>query len=152
MAQTSEREILKKLRADGHKLTPQRRAVVRALWLSHRHMTPAQVHTAVCEEREDVGLVTVYRTIRMLAEMDLVCEISTDGHQRTYLLRRPPEHHHHLVCSVCGRVVDFTSNDVERLQQRLASETGFSIESHIVEFVGRCVACQQRCQTTDTAH
>ncbi len=152
MATTSEYGALKKLRARGHKLTPQRRAVVRALCLSNKHMTPAEVHEAACKERADVGLVTVYRTIRMLAALDLVCEISVDGHQRTYLLRGPSEHHHHLVCSHCGRVVDFTSNDVERLQARLALETGFSIEDHIVEFIGRCAPCQRQGQETQAVH
>ena len=88
----------------------------------------------------------------MLAALDLVCEISVDGHQRTYLLRGPSEHHHHLVCSYCGRVVDFTTNDVERLQARLALETGFSIEDHIVEFVGRCAQCQRQGQETQAVH
>jgi len=134
--------ILNKLRARGYKLTPKRRAVVRALATSDRHMTPAQVHTATREERDDVGLVTVYRAIRVLAELGLVCEISTDGRQRSYLLRRPPEHHHHLVCSSCGHVVDFVSSDVERLQSRLARETGFRIDGHIVEFVGCCAQCR----------
>lgn len=141
-ATDSEPEILNKLRARGYKLTPQRRAVVRALAASDRHMTPAQLHAATSKERDDVGLVTVYRAIRMLAELDIVCEISTDGRQRSYLLRRPPEHHHHLVCSSCGHVVDFVSSDVERLQSRLARETGFRIDGHIVEFVGCCAQCR----------
>lgn len=135
--------ILNKLRARGYKLTPQRRAVVRALATSHRHMTPAQVHAAAQKEIDDVGLVTVYRTIRTLADLDIVCEISTDGYQRSYLLRKPLEHHHHLVCSSCGCVVDFVSSDVERLQSRLARETGFRIDGHIVEFVGCCAQCRK---------
>ena len=134
--------ILNKLRAGGYKLTLQRRAVVHALATSHRHMTPAQVHAAARKEMDDVGLVTVYRTIRTLAEMDIVCEISAEGHQRSYLLRKPVEHHHHLVCSSCGHVVDFVSSDVERLQSRLARETGFRIDGHTVEFVGCCAQCR----------
>ena len=88
----------------------------------------------------------------MLVELDLVCEISLDGQQRTYLIRRPHEHHHHLVCSDCGCVVDFTSSDVEHLQNRLASETGFKIESHTVEFIGRCARCQRLAQAALAAH
>ncbi len=144
--------ILSKLRAGGYKLTPQRRAVVHALATSDRHMTPAQVHTATRKERGDVGLVTVYRAIRVLAELGLVCEISADGHQRSYLLRRPPEHHHHLVCSSCGYVVDFVSSDVERIQSRLARETGFRIDSHIVEFVGCCARCRNSALSPEAFH
>jgi len=137
-----ERSTCALLRSGGYKLTPQRRAVLRVLCDSECHVTPAQLHAAVQRERDDVGLVTVYRTLQLLSSLDAVCEISMDGRQPTYLLRRPREHHHHLVCSGCGRVVDFTSEDIERLAQRLADETGFNIEGHILEMRGRCPACQ----------
>ena len=135
--------ILDKLRAGGYKLTPQRRAVVRALATSPRHLTPAQLHTAAQRETADVGLVTVYRTLHVLVDLNMVCEISVDGRQPTYLLRRPQKHHHHVVCSGCGRVVDFTSDDIERLGQRLARETSFVIEGHVLEFTGRCPNCRE---------
>jgi Fur family ferric uptake transcriptional regulator len=134
--------MLQALRREGHKLTPQRRAVIKALIASPCHLAPAQLHAAVLRERSDVGLVTVYRTLRILADLDMVCEISVDGRQPTYFLRRPREHHHHLVCSSCGQVVDFTSKDVEKLALRLARDTGFAIEGHVLEFTGRCPACQ----------
>lgn len=132
------------LRQHGYKNTPQRRAVVQALSETKSHVTPAQLHAAVRENTRDVGLVTVYRTLRILVDLGLACEISTDGRLPTYLLSRPTQHHHHLICSECGHVVDFTAEDVERLGRRLASETGYSIDSHVLEFVGVCPACRAR--------
>jgi len=137
-----EQTTLQALRREGYKLTPQRRAVIKALVDSPCHLTPAQLHAVVQRERSDVGLVTIYRALRVLADLHMVCEISVDGRQPTYFLRRPQEHHHHLVCSCCGQVVDFTSQDVERLAHRLAKDTGFKIEGHVLEFTGRCPACQ----------
>ncbi len=137
-----EHKVLAALRRAGHKMTPQRRAVVRTLARSPRHMTTAELHAAAAAERRDVGLVTVYRTLRLLSDLDLLCQLSPDSRQPTYLLRRPEEHHHHLVCSGCGQVVDFTSSDVEHLQLRLARETGYHIEGHILEFTGRCPHCR----------
>lgn len=138
----SEHKVLSALHAGGHKVTPQRRAVVRILARCHRHMTTAELHAAAAAERGDVGLVTVYRTLRLLADLGLVCQLSADGRQPSYVLRRPEEHHHHLVCSGCGHVVDFTSSDVERLEDRLARETGYRIEGHILEFTGQCPDCR----------
>jgi len=105
-------------------------------------MTTTELHAAAAAERADVGLVTVYRTLHLLCALGLLCQLSPESRQPTYLLRRPEEHHHHLVCSSCGHVVDFTSHDVERLKTRLARETGYAIEGHILEFTGRCPNCR----------
>ena len=140
---STQQTTLHALKQEGYKLTPQRRAVIKTLIESPCHLTPAQLHSAVLRERSDVGLVTVYRTLRVLTDLQMVCEISVDGRQPTYFLRRPQEHHHHLVCSSCGQVVDFTSKDVEQLARRLARDTGFAIEGHILEFTGLCPGCQE---------
>jgi len=139
-----ERKVVDVLRRGGHKMTPQRKAVVRVLASSPRHMTTAELHAAAVTEQHDVGLVTVYRTLRLLSDLGLLCQLSPDSRLPTYLLRRPEEHHHHLVCSGCGQVVDFTSSDVERLQLRLARETGYHIEGHVLEFTGRCPDCRPK--------
>ncbi|MFW6056520.1 MAG: Fur family transcriptional regulator [Chloroflexota bacterium] len=130
------------LRQHGYKNTPQRHAVVQALAETTSHVTPAQLHAAIRENARDVGLVTVYRTLRILLDLGLACEISTDGRQPTYLLSRPTEHHHHLVCSKCGHVVDFKAESIERLGRRLAAETGYTIDSHVLEFTGTCSSCR----------
>ncbi|HHE41927.1 MAG TPA: transcriptional repressor [Dehalococcoidia bacterium] len=137
-----QRRALRVLRQRGYKMTPQRRAVVRALSQTTSHLTPAQLHAAVREIAPDVGLVTIYRTLRLLVELGLACEISADARQPTYLLSRPAEHHHHLICSKCGHVVDFTSEAIERLGRRLAAETGYTIQNHVLEFVGTCPLCR----------
>lgn len=137
------RRALRTLRQGGYKLTPQRRAVVDALSTSASRLTPAQVHACVSRIAPEVGLVTVYRTLRILVDLDVVCEISVDGRQPTYLLSRPKEHHHHIVCTSCGRVVDFTSDAIEKLGRRLAAETGYSVQGHVLEFSGTCPGCRE---------
>ncbi len=136
------KKIASKMRQRGHKLTQQRRAILDAIADSPDHLTPAEIHEKVSRTRKDIGLVTVYRTIDLLAEMGLICEVHSGGSCRSYLLRRPSEHHHHLVCSGCGTVVDFTSCDLGGLEQRLSDETGFDISGHLLEFSGRCRSCQ----------
>ena len=54
-----------------------------------------------------------------------------------------PEYQHHLICSTCGKVVDFAGCDLGELEQRLSKETGFDIEDYLLEFVGLCHACQK---------
>jgi len=138
-----ERSILSSIKERGYKITPQRRAVLKAIADSQDHLTPAELHQRARQERPDIGLVTVYRTLEMLADVGLICEMHSGGNCRSYLLRRPEEHHHHLICSDCGQVVDFGDCDLDQLEQKLSRETGFAMEEHLLEFLGRCPACQR---------
>ena len=145
----TEERIASILRARGYKLTPQRRAVLGAMALSYDHVTPAAIHERVRERYPAIGLVTVYRTLKILAEVGLICEVHAGGNCRSYLITRPSEHHHHLICSDCGTVVDFTDCDLGEVERKLAEDTGFDIDGHLLEFAGRCPSCQQTSASGD---
>ena len=93
----TERKIATVLRQRGYKLTPQRRAVLSVIALSHEHLTPAAIYERVRQEHSDIGLVTIYRTLDILTRLRLICEVHAGGNCRSYLMRRPLEHHHHLI-------------------------------------------------------
>jgi len=139
----TEKSVRTALRRRGYKLTPQRRAVLRTIAASQDHLTPAEIHEKVRESCPGVGLVTVYRTLDILDELGLICQVHSVGGCRSYLMRRPSEHHHHLVCVECGRVDDFSNCDLSELSNRLSRETGFEIEGHILEFSGHCAECRR---------
>ncbi len=131
------------LKQQGYRLTPQRRAVLNAIANRHDHLTPAALYKRVHPQQPSIGLATVYRTLEILAELGLICEVHTGGGCRSYLLRRPSEHHHHLICAECGVVVDFIDCDLGELEQRLSQKTGFEIENHLLEFFGHCRDCDK---------
>ncbi len=137
------KKITATLKQHGYKLTPQRRAVVDAIAHSHEHLAPAAIHGRVLRERPGTGLVTIYRTLDILAELGLLCKVHMEGSCRSYLMRRPPEHHHHLICSHCGRVVDFTDCALDKLEQKLCRGTGYKLEGHLLQFLGCCPDCQK---------
>ncbi len=132
------------LRKHGYKITPQRRHIINAIVNTHEHLTPTAIYQRVHRKHPSVGLVTIYRTIEILEQLDLICEMHVGGSCRSYLMRRPSEHHHHLICSDCGKVVDFTNCDLGELEKRLVKETRFKIEGHLLEFVGKCRECNKR--------
>jgi Fur family ferric uptake transcriptional regulator len=138
----TEKIIEKELRKHGYKVTPQRRVIIGVIISSHEHLTPAALHERVLREDPSLGLVTIYRTIEILTELGFICEMHTGGSCRSYLMRRPSEHHHHLICSDCGKVIDFTACDLEKLERRLAQENSFKISSHLLEFLGQCRQCK----------
>jgi len=137
----SEKKLVATLRQHGYKLTPQRRAVIRTITAKPDHLTPAAIYQRVHKEHPNVGLVTIYRTLEILARLKLICELHTGDNCPSYTIGAPG-HHHHLICSHCGTVIDFTGHDLTELEQRLVYETGFKIKSHMLEFTGLCQACQ----------
>jgi Fur family ferric uptake transcriptional regulator len=138
----TERKIAIVLRQHGYKLTPQRRAVIGAIAASPDHLTPAAIYEKVRQDHPSIGLATIYRTLDILSSLELICELHAGGNSRSYTIGAP-EHHHHLICSNCGEVIDFSGYDISPLEERLSRETGFEIEGHLLEFIGRCQNCQQ---------
>jgi len=129
------------LREHGYKLTPQRHAVLKAIAASHDHLTPEAIYEKARLSKPDIGLITVYRTLSLLSDLNLVCRVHSPGGCRGYMMRRPTEHHHHLVCSGCSKVVDFGGCDLSGLEHRLLDETRFDINGHLLEFYGLCPDC-----------
>ena len=138
----TERRIAAALRQHGYKLTPQRRVVIGAIAASQDHLTPAAIYQKVRRDHPTIGLATIYRTLDILTRLELICELHAGDSCHSYTIGTP-EHHHHLICSNCGEVIDFAGYDLSPLEQRLSRETGFEIEGHLLEFIGRCQNCQQ---------
>jgi Fur family ferric uptake transcriptional regulator len=130
------------IREHGYKLTPQRHAVLKVIAGSHGHLTPEDIFNKVRIENPGIGIVTVYRTLDLLRELNLVCRMHMHDGCRSYLMKRPTEHHHHLVCSGCGKTVDFAECNLHELEHKLSKNTGFAIDGHLLEIYGKCRNCQ----------
>ena len=137
----TEREVKATLRGEGYKLTRQRRAVIRAITATRDHLTPAALYQRSHQEYSKVGLATIYRTLEILNELGLICELHGSGIGHSYTISNP-QHHHHLVCSNCGTVVDCPGFRLKELEQTLSRETGFRIDDRRLEFSGLCQNCQ----------
>jgi len=131
----------RKLHGSGRKATPQRLSILEAIDGMRAQFTPQQLYELLQKNHPNIGLVTVYRTLNLLAESGLVCRIGYCGKSQGFA-RRPQVHHHHLVCAGCDKVVDVSSCGLEEMEKKLASTTGFAISDHHIEFVGLCRQCQ----------
>ena len=138
----TEKKITTELKKHNYKLTKQRQAVIATIITSQDQFTPARIYEKLHQKSPEIGLVTIYRTLAILSELGLVCELHTSGDCPTYTIGAP-QHHHHLVCSKCGRVADFSGHNLEGLEERLTRESGFRIDNHILEFIGLCLPCQK---------
>lgn len=133
-----------RLQSEGYRLTRARRAILEALAAGESHMTPEELHRQARRRHRALGLVTVYRTLALLEKLNLVQRVhqGTLGCHSFIAVRLPTGHHHHLVCRTCGRVEEFPDCALDDVLRRLQARTGFAIESHHVEVVGRCPECQ----------
>lgn len=134
-------EIEQRLRQHGYRLTGPRTAVVDAVLRHDRPFTAEQLVTELAEGSEAIGRATVYRTLEVLASMDVLTRIvSPDGHPS--YISGTPGHRHHLLCQVCGTTVTFTACPMNDLISSLASDTRFEIKDHTLEIFGVCPQCQ----------
>jgi Fur family ferric uptake transcriptional regulator len=136
----SEEGILQQLSCQGYRITEPRRAVVRALLEDEGHSSPAQVHRRARLHCASVGLVTVYRTLDLLTEMGFARRIHTENGCHGYA-SASVGHRHHLVCRQCGATVEVEGCDLSPFLMQVSEATGYQIEDHLLELVGRCAAC-----------
>jgi Fe2+ or Zn2+ uptake regulation protein len=138
-----EEDILDQLSLAGYRITQPRRAVVRALLEDSGYASPVQVHARAKTHCDSVGLVTVYRTLDLLARLGFVRRIHAEDGCRGYATANHG-HRHHLVCRGCGAAIEFEGCDLSAFLDRLCRKTGFIVEEHLLELVGLCSACTRR--------
>ncbi|ALA67749.1 Fur family transcriptional regulator [Corynebacterium lactis] len=125
----------------GQRSTRQRRAVVEIMRDAQNFRSAADIHRALTERGEKVGLTTVYRTLQSLAEIKAVDVLHQNNGEALYRLCGD-HHHHHLVCTDCGETVEVTGGPVEEWAHNLAEKHGFSLTGHSAEVFGLCGNCQ----------
>ena len=129
-------------RAQGLRLTQARLAVLHVLGTAAAHLQVAEVHRRAVRVSPGIGLASVYRTIDLLDRLGLVKRVHV-GHRHRHYAPATEGHGHHLVCNGCGRVVEFSDCQVERLAKTLARRTRFVIEDHTIQLYGRCPDCRR---------
>lgn len=122
--------------------TRQRRALVAELESSDGFRSAQDLHAALRESGDKVGLATVYRSLQALVEGGEVDQVQSDAGEAVYRLCSRT-HHHHLVCRQCGRTVEIEGPAVEKWASRVAADNGYDDVSHSVELFGICPACQE---------
>ena len=125
----------------GVRSTAQKRALASVLARTTTFRSAQDLHAALRESGERMGLTTVYNQLRTLAEAGMVDVLQADDGETLYRRCATPSHHHHLLCRVCGRTVEVEGRTVERWAARIAAEKGFVDVAHTLEFTGTCAGC-----------
>src|SRR5690606_67335 len=122
MSQVSPEAIERLLSRRGYRLTSPRRHLLDVMAGLEDHF-PAEAVVAAAPE---VGRATVFRTLRLLQDLGVVCQVVLDDGALAYR-RAPEEHHHHLLCVECGAVEDFASPALEAFLSEVEESTGYCV-------------------------
>jgi Fur family peroxide stress response transcriptional regulator len=143
MADPQERydSIIQKLRGNGHKITPQRMAVVKILAGSEGHPSVERIYEQLQNDFPTMSLATVYRTVLLIKSLGEVLELGFPDRSNRYDANRPYPHPH-VICVKCGKIIDPDISSLKDMQQEIADETGFRILTHRLDFFGICRDCQ----------
>lgn len=133
-----------KLKESGYKITFQRKIILDVIALhADRHLSIEEIYDIVRQTNPEIGLATVYRTLLLFENMEIVQKIDfDDGLSRYELNRQNNDHrHHHLICTLCGSVFEVEEDLLESLEQQIFKKHGFNVKDHKVKFYGICKNC-----------
>jgi len=134
------------LKARALKMSKVRESIARAALEYEGHFSVEQlVHTLHASGVRDAHMATVYRAVPLMIEAGLIQRaLVSDGDSQHYEAAFEREHHDHLVCTSCGRVVEYQSETLETLQREIAERYGFELRDHVNELRGRCRDCRRK--------
>lgn len=145
----NQQNFKERLRAKGLKVTNQRLLVLEIM-AKHpgEHLTAEEIYGLAREAQPEIGLATIYRTVQVLVELQLIDKVSFDDGFARYELEEAEHdsrhHHHHAICSRCGKVYSFEDDLLDTLEQALKDSIGFTVVDHEVKLYGYCRECMNK--------
>jgi Fur family ferric uptake transcriptional regulator len=130
-------EVFAEYLADENlKMTPQRRIILDTLLKKNDHLSSEELYA--------IGQATVYRTLKLLSDSGLIEPLDfADGVTR-YEPCYGKDHHDHLICEQCGKNIEIVDEVIERRQEQLAKEHGFTLLRHKMYLYGLCPECRKK--------
>ena len=136
MRKQAAEQLSEYLSGQGLKSTRQRDVVLNAFVSAGRHLSAEELYLLVKKSNPGIGYATVYRTLKLLAEAGLADERRFEDGFTRYEYNASDGHHDHLICTRCGRIIEFENERIEQLQQDVARKNRFQVKSHKLELYG----------------
>ena len=133
--------LVNTLKKRGHRITPQRMAILRIFTESEEHPSVEQVYERIRPDYPMTSLATVYKTVVLLKEEGEILELGFANGRSRYDAKKPYPHPH-LICVRCQRILDPEIGTLETLPLELSRKYGYQIVSHRLDIYGICPECQ----------
>ena len=140
-----EREIfLEHIQKTGLRRTAQRDLILDIFLKTEEHLSSEDLYWLIQKEDSSIGHTTVYRTLKLLTDAGLAREVRFGDGKTYYEHHYDHEHHDHMICTECGKVIEFFSAEIEKLQDEMAATFGFKPTHHSLRILGLCEECQKK--------
>ncbi len=130
-----------RLRNAGYKLTHARLTVLDVIQNLGGHCTSAEVLDAVAAVDESIGRASVFRTLDLLTQLNIIRPTYVDTSMTPQYVMMPDGHHHHIICTDCNRVFEFEDCGLAGLTEKLETKFNLDITGHLLEFYAKCKDC-----------
>lgn len=144
---SSARFFVDALGGAGYRLTEPRRVVAELISARDGTFTAADLLADARARRSGIGRATVFRTLDVLADLDVLERLELSDGEHAYVACAPRRHHHHIVCEECGRVTEVADVGVSRALRQIERRTEWQVDSHRLELYGLCPDCRRTLAT-----
>ena len=134
-------EFINRLRENGLKVTPKRKAIIKAFFEAHRFLSPEEVYAAVKKIFKKVSFPSVYNNLETMLKIGILHKIDRPDRRLYYgLCHSGLKHHHHVVCIGCGKISEVAHCPIPHGR----TVNGFEVVKHFIQMEGVCPDCQDR--------
>lgn len=137
------KKFMKVLRNENLKLTPQRVEIFREVCDSDEHREAEEIYLVLRERDVHVSRATVYRTMNILYQHDLVRRMNIGDGKWRYEHWLDCHQHDHLICIRCGTIVEFMNPQIEEIQKDVADKFNYKLVRHVHQLFGLCKQCRK---------
>ncbi|TAN42825.1 MAG: transcriptional repressor [Nitrospirae bacterium] len=129
------------LSVKGFKFTKEREEIFSEIMLIEGHFDPDELFITMKTKGSKVSRASIYRTIPLLVDGGLIEKVEMTDRHAHYEKKPGKRHHDHMICSICGKVIEFYSPELEKLQESICRKEKFKALRHSLEIMGRCGDC-----------
>lgn len=141
MKKEIEKKFCSYLRQRGMRCTAERKIILREVFSVHRHFDTEELFEMLRRKKTGISHASVYRTLPLLVSAGLVSRIAGVGGKYVYEHIYGHRHHDHMMCIRCGRNIEFSDDNIEKMQLAICDEYGFEPAYHILKINGLCRKC-----------
>jgi Fur family transcriptional regulator, ferric uptake regulator len=140
--QTERQIFLEHIQGAGLRRTAQRDLILDVFLRTEEHLSSEDLYWLIHQKDPEIGQTTVYRTLKLLTEAGLAREVRLGDGKTYYEHHYNHDHHDHMICTECGRVIEFFSAEIEALQDEMADKYNFKPTHHSLRILGLCGECR----------
>lgn len=141
---TDFKEVRRLIRSQGKRVTPHRLLLLEVMQEHGGHLDADELHLLAKAREPRLSLSTVYRTLSLLKELDLIEELHFDEEHHHYEIKVREAEHHHLICLNCGEIIEFENPLIDKIKAQVAQDQNFRVTGAHIDLKGYCQRCSER--------